>query len=266
MATDDKTKRPRQDEAGDDAPRPRKAKKRPAAAEGDAAARKAKARKAEPKPEAEPAPAREEPEADDDREAARSAEGDESEALVVRGGADISISAASAAATAARKGLPTGEGDELAEGEGGDDDEPAAAQLGVDRYVMAAFFAAGMIGAYIFGKVVHGLWSWAANKDFFNQNLPTLAAVGDDDKTTIGTVLGGIVALVVVLRTYKKPDIRAWADEVATEMTKVKWPTRKDVTSSTFVVLAASAIASTYLFLLDRLWAFVTNLVYGSGS
>ena len=56
------------------------------------------------------------------------------------------------------------------------------------------------------------------------------------------------------------------AEEVAAELVKVKWPTRKEVYSSTIVVLATSAIAVTYLFLLDRFWGFVTNLIYGSGT
>jgi preprotein translocase subunit SecE len=60
--------------------------------------------------------------------------------------------------------------------------------------------------------------------------------------------------------------VRAWADEVAAELAKVVWPSRKDVTNSTFIVIVASTIATVYLALLDRLWAFITNIVYGDGS
>lgn len=154
---------------------------------------------------------------------------------------------------------------ELTEGEEADEDA-AAAQLGMDRYVLAAFFAGGMLLAYVLGRFVHGVWSTLSNKDWFSRALPALAGVTDDDKTTWGTILGAIIALVVVVRTYRKPDVRAWSDEVATELTKVKWPTKKEVSNSTIVVIAASAIATIYLMLLDRLWAFVTNLVYGDGS
>ncbi len=149
-----------------------------------------------------------------------------------------------------------------AEGEG----EVSAAQLGTDRYVMAAFFAAGMLFAYIIGKVIHGVWSTISNKDWFSRTVPALAAIGDDEKTTYGMVIGGIIALVVVLRTFRNPEVRTWADDVASELAKVKWPTKKDVTNSTFVVITATAVATLYLALLDRFWAFVTNLVYGDGS
>ena len=45
---------------------------------------------------------------------------------------------------------------------------------------------------------------------------------------------------------------------------KVTWPSKKEVTNSTMVVIAASTFATVFLALLDRFWGFVTNLVYGS--
>jgi preprotein translocase subunit SecE len=158
---------------------------------------------------------------------------------------------------------------DLAEGEETeeeDDEEQAAAQLGVDRYVMSGFFAAGMLGAYILGRAFHSAWALASNRDWFAHAIPWLAAVPDEDKSTYSLLVAGVIALVMVIRTYRRPDVRSWSDEVAAELTKVKWPSRKEVTSSTIVVIATSAIATIYLALLDRLWAFVTNLVYGDGG
>lgn len=146
------------------------------------------------------------------------------------------------------------------------DGEAAATQLGTERYVIAAFFAAGMLLAYVLGRFIHSVWSTLANKDWFSQTLPALAAVGDDDMSTYGTILGGVIALVVVLRTYRNPEIRTWTEEVASELAKVKWPTKKEVTNATFVVITATTVATLYLALLDRFWAFVTNIVYGDGS
>jgi preprotein translocase subunit SecE len=150
--------------------------------------------------------------------------------------------------------------------EDADEEEQAAAQLGSDRYVLAGFFAAGMLGAYVLGRAIQSAWISASNKDWFAQSLPRLAAVPDDDKGMYGIILGGVVALFTVYRTYKKPEVREWSDEVAAELAKVVWPSRKEVTSSTFIVIVASAAATIYLALLDRLWAFVTNIVYGDGS
>ena len=154
----------------------------------------------------------------------------------------------------------------LAELKEGDEGDAAATQLGTNRYVMAGFFVGGMLVAYVLGRALHGAWSNLSNKDWFSTTLPALAAVPDEDKSTYSTVIGAIVALFAVVRTYRRPDVREWTDEVASELTKVKWPTKKEVSNSTVIVIAASAIATAYLALLDRLWAFVTNLVYGTGT
>lgn len=147
-----------------------------------------------------------------------------------------------------------------------DEEHAAATQLGHRRYVMTAFMFVGAIGAYVAGRTIFGVWTHYANRDFFALNLPSLAAIPDDRKEAIAMVIAGIIAFFVVIRLYRKPDIQQWSDEVASEMSKVKWPTRKEVTGSTIVVIAASAAATLYLFMLDRFWGFVTNLVYGTAS
>jgi preprotein translocase subunit SecE len=153
-----------------------------------------------------------------------------------------------------------------AETEGEDAEEVAAAQLGSERYVLAGFFLAGMIGAFVTGRAIQAIWAGVSNKDWFSTRVPVLAAVADEDKSTISLLLGAVIALIVVIRTYRKPEVRTWTDEVASELAKVKWPTRKEVWNSTVIVISATAVSTVYLALLDRLWAFITNIVYGDGS
>lgn len=147
-----------------------------------------------------------------------------------------------------------------------EEDEILPSQLGTQRYVFAAFFAGVIVCGYVLGKLIHGTWGWASNREWFYGRFPGLAAVPDDSKTTYGLAIGSLVALLVGIRTYRKPDVRRWTDEVTAEMTKVKWPTRKEVYGSTVVVIAGSLLACAYLFLLDQFWSFVTGLVYGTGS
>lgn len=181
--------------------------------------------------------------------------------LVVRQGSDLDASAAGAS-----EAEGSDEASSQEEGEESEEETSLARQLGTDRYVMAGFFAAGILGAYVLGKAIHGVWADLSNRDWFNRAVPVLAAVQDEDKSTYATVIAGLIAFVVTLRTYRRPDVREWTDEVASELIKVKWPTKKDVTNSTIVVIAASAVATIYLALLDRLWSFVTGIVYGTGS
>lgn len=180
----------------------------------------------------------------------------------VRGGGELVRASDEEEDAAAGESEANAEG----EGEGEGEEEQAAAQLGTDRYVMAGFFAAGMLGAYVLGRALQSAWASFANKDWFSQNLPRLAAVSDDDKGMYSIIVGGLISLAFVYRTWRNPEFRTWADDVAGELQKVVWPSRKEVTSSTFIVIVASTIATIYLALLDRLWAFVTNIVYGDGS
>jgi preprotein translocase subunit SecE len=182
---------------------------------------------------------------------------DESEDSTERDASDEDDSESEAAEKAPDELAAEGEGEEL---------EQAAGQLGSERYVLAGFFVAGMLGAFVTGRAIQAIWTGVSNKDWFSTRVPRLAAVADEDKATISLLLGAVIALVVVIRTYRKPEVRTWTDEVASELAKVKWPTRKEVWNSTVIVIAASTVATVYLALLDRLWAFITNIVYGDGS
>jgi preprotein translocase, SecE subunit, bacterial len=72
-----------------------------------------------------------------------------------------------------------------------------------------------------------------------------------------------VIGLAGLIYVYRRPDIRAWVNEAAVELAKVTWPTKKEVTRNTAIVIIASLVATFYLALLDRFWGFVTNLVYG---
>ena len=82
-----------------------------------------------------------------------------------------------------------------------------------------------------------------------------------EELIAIGSV---VIAALVTLKYWRDQKIRKLAEEVAEELTKVTWPTRKEVTNSTTVVIIATMFATVFFFLMDKFWSFVTNLVYGS--
>ena len=59
---------------------------------------------------------------------------------------------------------------------------------------------------------------------------------------------------------------RQLAEEVATEMSKVTWPSRTEVTNGTFVVIVTTIVSTVFFALMDKFWGFVTNLVYGGDA
>jgi preprotein translocase subunit SecE len=137
-------------------------------------------------------------------------------------------------------------------------------QLGAQRYVLAGFFAAGMAVAYLISKVLAGIWNRLADNVWVSAHAPALTRIAEDERPSYTMLVGAVAGIFSAFYAYRRPDIRQWTNEVAAELAKVTWPSKKEVTNSTVVVLLTSTFATVFLALLDRFWGFVTNLVYGS--
>jgi preprotein translocase subunit SecE len=138
------------------------------------------------------------------------------------------------------------------------------AQLGITRYVHAAFFASGVFLAFVVGQVLAMIWNMLSEWPAAVRAVPQIVAYAEDERPTFTMVIGAQVGLVTVVVAVRRADFRRWADEVATELYKVHWPEREIVTNGTIVVLVAGLFATVYVGLLDRVWGFLTNLVYGA--
>jgi preprotein translocase subunit SecE len=143
-------------------------------------------------------------------------------------------------------------------------DGSAPAQLGITRYVHAAFLAGGVLVAYLAGKLLAMIWNILADWPAAVRAVPQLVIYAEDERPTFTMLVGAAVGILAIVITTRKAHVRRWADEVATELYKVHWPEREIVTNGTIVVLVAGLFATVYIGLLDRVWAFLTNLVYGA--
>jgi preprotein translocase subunit SecE len=72
----------------------------------------------------------------------------------------------------------------------------------------------------------------------------------------IGASVGGIVL-------YRNERIYTLANEVASELSKVTWPTGKEVRTATLTVIVMAIISALILGLFDFVWSNLTELVYG---
>ena len=54
--------------------------------------------------------------------------------------------------------------------------------------------------------------------------------------------------------------------EVRQELAKVTWPTRKELVATTLSVLAMSALAALFFFVVDQVIAYGVQLVLGLGA
>lgn len=158
----------------------------------------------------------------------------------------------------------------LAEGEGvlaageAPEEDPVAGQMGVQRYVHASFFGAAILTAYLGGKILASAWNSLADWPEAVRRLPFLIEYTEAERASITLVIGAVVGVIAILRYYRRPAVRNWATEVAGELARVTWPDKETVTNGTVVVLVAGAVATIYIAFLDRIWGYLTNLVYGA--
>jgi preprotein translocase subunit SecE len=150
------------------------------------------------------------------------------------------------------------------EGESLDEGEHAAASFGSERYVHAAFFLAGILAAFIASKSLVLGWNTLAGWPAAVRAVPQLVSFSEEQRDSYALVAGAVVGTLSIVQSYRKESVRTWANEVAAELSKVTWPTREDVLNGTLVVVVASALATVYVTLLDRIWSFLTTLVYGA--
>lgn len=95
----------------------------------------------------------------------------------------------------------------------------------------------------------------------FSAAFGVVARLADSDMVRHGLPVIFGLALFAVLQF--NPRVLAWADEVAVEIRKVVWPTRKDTTAMTIVVLIMVGISSVLISLFDLASGMVLKWIMG---
>jgi preprotein translocase subunit SecE len=149
-----------------------------------------------------------------------------------------------------KEAAPLAETPESEDGDGGF----APTQLGSQRFVYAAYFAGGIAIAFLLSKAMSYAWL----------RLSTYKPQIGEPHEEIVMPIAGLIGLFTAIYYYRDQKTRTLAEEVASELGKVTWPTRDEVMNGTFVVIVTTLVATTFFALMDRFWGFVTNLVYGA--
>lgn len=127
------------------------------------------------------------------------------------------------------------------------EDYEEAKTLGLERWVQFAFVAIAGLTFFIGDKLINFIWSYFA-----------------DPKELLISGISAILGLLTGYLLYRHPKVRPLADEVAMELSKVTWPSRRETWYSTLVVIITSVIAAVYLGLFDTLWSAFTDLIYAT--
>lgn len=122
-----------------------------------------------------------------------------------------------------------------------------AKTLGLERWVQFAFVALAGLTFFLSDKLIGYVWN------FFQEPDETLV-----------TGVAAIVGILTGFFLYRHPKVKGLADEVAGELSKVTWPSRRETWYSTVVVIVTSIIAAAYLGVFDALWGAFTDIIYAT--
>ena len=131
----------------------------------------------------------------------------------------------------------------------------APAQLGAKRFVYAGYFAAAIGIAFLCSKFIDMAWT--------RLQMWKPQIVGEPHSEII-MPLSALIGVGTAWYYWKQQRTRELAEEVASELSKVTWPSKDEVMSSTAVVIVTTIFSTIFFALMDRFWGFLTNLVYGT--
>jgi preprotein translocase subunit SecE len=86
---------------------------------------------------------------------------------------------------------------------------------------------------------------------------------GNVPSETYVSMAAAVIATVTGIVMYRSDKYYYLANEVASELKKVTWPTGKEVRTATVVVIVMAIISAVILGLFDFVWSNLTELVYG---
>jgi preprotein translocase subunit SecE len=134
----------------------------------------------------------------------------------------------------------------------------APVQLGYRRYVYATYMAGAIAVSFLSTKLIDFLWYKTS------QWKPQWFGQWVEPQDEVVVLVSGAIGVGLAIYYWRNKKVRTLIEEIAEELTRVTWPTRKEVTSSTTVVIIATAFSTIFFALMDQFWLWVTKHVYGS--
>ena len=114
--------------------------------------------------------------------------------------------------------------------------------MGPNKFVHLTFALAGLLAAFILSRAGDWVWSYFAKPNDLVINL-------------FAVLVAGAAAFVA----YRNERVHASVVDVTRELEKVTWPTSKETSAATVVVIVTVLISALILSGFDAIWSFFTN-------
>ena len=114
--------------------------------------------------------------------------------------------------------------------------------MGPNKFVHLTFALAALLAAFVLARAGDWVWSYFAKPNDLAVNAFAILITG-----------------TAAVLTYRNERAYASIIEITRELEKVSWPTRKETSAATVVVLVTVLISALVLSGFDAIWAFFTN-------
>jgi len=114
--------------------------------------------------------------------------------------------------------------------------------MGPNKVVHLTFALAALLAAFLVSHTVDWAWTYFAKPNDLLINAFAILVAG-----------GAAVA------AYRNERVYASVVDVTRELEKVTWPTRKETSAATIVVIVTVLIAAAILSMFDAIWSAFTN-------
>jgi preprotein translocase subunit SecE len=118
--------------------------------------------------------------------------------------------------------------------------------MGSKKYIQLLFGIGALVLYFLLTWTIEWVWGYFAKPPDLAINMIALGA-----------------ALATVFVLYRNDGVFGSASDVVRELEKVTWPSRKETSVNTMVVLVTVTIAALIMSAYDAVWSFVTSKVLG---
>lgn len=117
--------------------------------------------------------------------------------------------------------------------------------MGSNRWVHMMFAAGGLVLAFVSVKLTEWVWGYFGKP-----------------KALYTDAIGITIGIFVAVLAWRNQNMFTKASEITTELKKVTWPTRKETSAATLVVIITVIISAALLSFFDLIWSWATSLIY----
>jgi preprotein translocase subunit SecE len=114
--------------------------------------------------------------------------------------------------------------------------------MGPNKFVHLTFALAALLAAFVLSRATDWAWGYFAKPN-------DLAVNG------FAILLAGVAAVVA----YRNERVYSGVVDITRELEKVTWPTRKETSAATLVVIVTVVIAALILSTFDAIWSKLTT-------